>query len=38
MSEFIKDKQIPLVSICIITYNHEKYIKQAVDSILNQRM
>lgn len=28
----------PLVSICIITYNHEKYIKQAVDSILCQRM
>lgn len=28
----------PMVSICLITYNHEKYIKQAVDSILNQQM
>lgn len=30
--------QEPLVSICLITYNHEKYIKQAVDSILAQHM
>ena len=29
---------LPLVSICLITYNHEKYIKQAVDSILRQHM
>ena len=28
----------PLVSICLITFNHEKYIKQAVDSILEQKM
>ena len=28
----------PMVSICLITYNHEKYIKQAVDSILNQQV
>lgn len=28
----------PLVSICLITYNHEKYIKQSVDSILSQQM
>lgn len=28
----------PLVSIILITYNHEKYIRQAVDSILNQTM
>ena len=32
------DFKEPLVSICLITYNHEKYIKQAVDSILAQRM
>lgn len=32
------DLQKPLVSICLITYNHEKYIRQAVDSILNQNM
>ncbi len=29
---------MPLVSICLITYNHEKYIQQAVDSILKQHM
>lgn len=28
----------PLVSICLITYNHERYIRQAVDSIINQEM
>ena len=31
----ITDK--PLVSICCITYNHEKYIAQALDSILMQK-
>lgn len=29
-------KQNPLVSICLITYNHEMYIQQAVDTILEQ--
>lgn len=38
MRDGIKDEQAPLVSICVITYNHEKYIKQAVDSILSQKM
>jgi glycosyltransferase involved in cell wall biosynthesis len=27
----------PLLSICIITYNHERYIREAVDSILMQQ-
>lgn len=27
----------PLVSVCTITYNHEKYIAQAIDSFLMQR-
>lgn len=27
---------LPLVSICCITYNHEKYIKDAIDSFLMQ--
>ena len=26
----------PLLTVCIITYNHEKFIKQALDSVLNQ--
>jgi glycosyltransferase involved in cell wall biosynthesis len=26
----------PLVSILVITYNHEKYIAQAIDSVLMQ--
>ncbi|MBD5509235.1 MAG: glycosyltransferase family 2 protein [Lachnospiraceae bacterium] len=38
MNECKQIKQTPLVSICVITYNHEKYIKQAVDSILSQKM
>ena len=39
-SEIIKnwkgDKAIPLVSICCITYNHEKFISEALDSFLIQ--
>lgn len=31
-----KDK-IPMVSVFMMTYNHETYIKQSVDSILNQK-
>ena len=27
----------PKVSVCILTYNHEKYIAQAVESALQQR-
>ncbi len=27
----------PLLTVCIITYNHEKYIAQAIDSFLAQR-
>lgn len=26
----------PFLTVCIITYNHEKFIKQALDSVLNQ--
>ena len=27
----------PIVSICCITYNHEKYIGQAIESVLMQK-
>ncbi|HET7118091.1 MAG TPA: glycosyltransferase [Hanamia sp.] len=27
----------PLLSVCFITYNHEKYIEESLESILNQR-
>jgi glycosyltransferase involved in cell wall biosynthesis len=30
--------QTPLVTAAIITYNHERYIEQAVQSVLNQRV
>lgn len=26
----------PLITVCMITYNHDKYIKQAVESVLSQ--
>jgi glycosyltransferase involved in cell wall biosynthesis len=26
-----------MVSICMITYNHEKYLKEAIDGVLNQK-
>lgn len=29
---------VPLVSILVITYNHEKYIRECLDSLLNQRV
>lgn len=33
----IKDDNIPLLTICCITYNHEKYIKQTIESFLMQK-
>lgn len=27
----------PLVSVCVVTYNHEGYIEQCIESILNQK-
>ena len=30
------DEKKPLVSICVLTYQHEKYIEQALDSFLSQ--
>lgn len=31
------DKQIPFVSVCMITFNHEKFIAQAIESVLMQK-
>lgn len=31
------DNNKPLVSVCMITYNHEKYIKDAIEGILMQK-
>ncbi len=32
------DYQLPLISVCMLTYNHELYIKQAIQSVLNQKL
>ncbi|RLD74135.1 MAG: hypothetical protein DRI87_01970 [Bacteroidetes bacterium] len=32
-----EDKQIPMVSVYMITYNHEPYIAQALESVLEQQ-
>ena len=29
---------MPMLSVCLVSYNHEKYIKECVDSILNQKV
>jgi glycosyltransferase involved in cell wall biosynthesis len=31
------DKPCPVISVCITTYNHEKFIVQALDSVLSQQ-
>jgi glycosyltransferase involved in cell wall biosynthesis len=33
----MKDKQSSLASICMITYNHENYIRQAIEGVLIQK-
>ena len=34
----IKEKERPLVSVGILTYNHEKYIAEAIESVLKQKV
>ncbi len=34
-SKMIKNKSI-IVSVCMLTYKHEKYIKESIESVLNQ--
>ena len=29
--------QRPLISVCLITYNHEKYIRKAIEGVLQQQ-
>ena len=36
MEKWQGNKSKPLVSVCTITYNHEKYIREAIDSFLMQ--
>ena len=31
------NKELPLVSVCTVTYNHEKYIAQAIEGVLMQK-
>ena len=31
------NKLVPILTICVITYNHEKYIKKCLESIINQK-
>lgn len=37
MQNWKEDILNPIVSICCITYNHEKYIEETIDSFLNQQ-
>ena len=37
MQSWKGDRTLPLVSICTITYNHGKYISEALDSFLAQQ-
>ncbi len=33
---FASQNETPLVSICLLTYNHQRWIHEAIDSILRQ--
>ncbi|MDR0604779.1 MAG: glycosyltransferase [Bacteroidales bacterium] len=33
----ITDNENPMLSVCLITYNHEAYIREAIDSVLMQK-
>lgn len=34
----MKGKNAPVLSVCVVSYNHEKYIKECMDSILAQKI
>jgi len=34
----MENKSSSLVSVCLITYNHAKYIKEAIESVLIQNV
>lgn len=36
MKTEVTEKRLPLISVCMITYNHEAYIEQALDGIFMQ--
>ena len=35
-NEVKKENNLPLVSACIPAYNHEKYVAEAIESVINQ--
>ena len=38
VSDWAYNDESPLVSVCVLTYNHEDYLKTAIDSILMQQV
>ena len=34
----IEEKEMPLVSVVVPCYNHEKYVKESIESIKNDKL
>ena len=37
LPDYVDGRSAPMVSVIVVTYNHEKYIAKALDSILKQK-